>query len=102
MNKILKQNEWPEGATADGRLYSLESSMNMKDAGKLDEEGRLYFVPVVPESVTDDVSEQVETFVGTYAEVAERAEYINGTQMRLHGSLNFIFHPSPIEPQAAR
>lgn len=99
----LEEAAWPDGAVADGLLYSLEVSARMRfdtDLGARWFAGEQVEPWVLVEPGLVDPPE-FETMTGTYADVSRRAGQLN-QRIDRSGVKAFIFYPSPIEPASAR
>jgi hypothetical protein len=100
---IGDESQWPEGAVADGRVYSLEITRMMRFDAKL---GAQWFagehvdpwVPAEPDIVEPPF--EVETMTGTYADVSRRAVHLNA-KLGQNGIKAFVFYPAPVEALGA-
>lgn len=100
----LEESAWPDGAVADGRVYSLNISRMMRFDAEIAREWFLGadvdpWVPTEPDIVEPPFP--VETMTGTYTDVARRAVHLNA-KLHANGIKAFAYFPHPLEPQAAR
>jgi hypothetical protein len=104
----LEEANWPAGAVADDRAYSLEVSRAMEMVTEANERGAV--IPVLdmlgeiqwrPREPSMSIPPEYERMTGAYTDVARRAWHLNAAQQR-SGFSAWIFYPAPIDPQTAR
>ena len=101
---LSDESLWPDGAVADGKVYSLELTRMMRFDADL---GARWFAgedvepwaPCEPDLVEPPF--EIESMTGTYAEVGKRAALLNARLTR-NGIKAFLYFPHPLDPQGAR